>query len=296
MDRPWIAIQRNRISGSGKRKREVLRLIEFLRQQGLKTILFSDREKLDKKLEHPNARKNLKCLVAAGGDGTIRDVVGRHSSLPLAVLPLGTENLIARHYGIPTSGTDVGEMIQYGRTCEVDVGLVNGHRFMIMVGIGFDAEIVRRAEETRSGNISRLRYLKPILSTLWKYRYPEIRIRSEDSSEPAAGGQVLVINLNAYAFRLSMASNARNDDGLLNVRVFEGESGFKIFRFLYKVLRLKHESLSDVKSLRGNKFSIESDVPVPIQVDGDFLGFTPAEISIDPQKVSLFIPKSFQAN
>lgn len=296
MDEPWVAIQRNRKSGSGKRKREVLRLIEYLRRQGVKTRLFSNREKLDEKLEQPAVRDSLKCLVAAGGDGTFRDVVSRHSDLPLAILPLGTENLIARHYAIPKSGTDVGRMILRERTQRIDVGLINGRRFLIMVGIGFDAEIVRRAEEVRSGNITRLRYLKPILGTLWNYRYPEIRVRAEDSEDSISGGQVLVVNLNAYAYRLSMASNARNDDGLLDARVFEGKSGFKMWRYFYKVLRTKHESLSDVQSLRSEKFFIEADEPVPIQVDGDFLGFTPAEISIDPQKVTLLIPESFQSN
>ena len=107
MKRPWVAIQRNPTSGTGTRRGVLLELIRELKRRGIRPRLFASRERMQAKLADPAAREHLVCVLAAGGDGTIGDVVNRYPGLPLATLPLGTENLLAKYLRIQPSGAQV---------------------------------------------------------------------------------------------------------------------------------------------------------------------------------------------
>ena len=102
----------------------------------------------------------------------------------------------------------------------------------------------------------------------------------------------MIANLPQYAMGLPIAPGAVGDDGLLDLRLFERPSGFQMFRYLYKVARREHESLPDVRVGRFRRLRIGSKTPVPIQCDGDPAGWTPAEVSVLPGALTLFVPES----
>jgi len=269
----------------------VLELVRELRRHGLRPRLYSCREKLAAALKDPAKRASLRCIVAAGGDGTVGDLINRHPGVPLAILPLGTENLFARYLGIPRSGSFVAEMIASGLTRSLDLCQLNEQRFSIMASFGFDAEVVHRTHSRRKGHIRKWNYVQPILQTLRKYGYPEIRLFLDDVETPIRGRLAVVVNLPAYAMQLPVARCASGDDGLLDLRVFERGSGFQMLRYFYKLWRGTHERLEDVHSLRAARVRVESDEPVPIQIDGDPAGFTPAEIRVLPAALTIFVPR-----
>lgn len=290
----WVAIQRNPSSGEGIKRDQVLALCARLRELGIRPRLFSRRERLDRRLNRPGGREGLICLVGAGGDGTVGDLLNRFPGVPLTVLPLGTENLLAKYLGIPCDGRRVAEIIAAGQTRTVDVGLLNGRRFTLMVTAGFDADVIHRTHARRSGNIRKWNYIQPILETLRSYRYPRLRVEVESGGAPAekplAGRMIVVANIPAYALGLPLASDAVCDDGLLDLRIFKRRSAFQMIRYLYKVARRQHETLADVRVGRVRGVRIVSDVPVPVQCDGDPAGWTPAEISILPKALTLIVP------
>jgi diacylglycerol kinase (ATP) len=294
MSAPWVAIQRNLTSGAGLQRAELLHLVSHLRRLGIRPRLYSRRERLQARLDIAHERQSLACIVAAGGDGTVGDVVNRFPGLPVAVLPLGTENLLAGYLGIPSNGRFVAEMIAAGATRPIDVGVVNGRRFLLMVTAGFDADIVHRVQARRRGHITKWNYLQPILESLRSYRYPKLRVSAEggdlSTKEPLSGRLVVVANLPAYAMKLPLAASAEGTDGLLDLRVFRRRSAFQMVRYLYKVLLRQHETLADVVSGRARQVHITCDTPAPLQCDGDPAGFTPAEISILPGALTLIVP------
>jgi YegS/Rv2252/BmrU family lipid kinase len=296
MSAPWVAIQRNPTSGAGLQRAELLQLVRHLRRLGIRPRLYSRRERLEARLQNPEERQRLVCLVAAGGDGTIGDLANRFPDLPLAVLPLGTENLLARHLGIPSDGRFVAEMIAAGCTRAIDVGVVNGRRFLLMVTAGFDADIVHRTHARRTGHIRKWNYLQPIWESLRSYRYPKLRISAEGgdlASENSLSARLVVVaNLPAYAMGLPLAMSADGSDGLLDLRLFRRRSAFQMFRYLYKVLLRQHETLADVVSGRARRVRITCDTAVPLQCDGDPAGFTPADITILPGALTLIVPES----
>jgi diacylglycerol kinase (ATP) len=257
---------------------------------GSAPICFSNRERLAEFLDDPQRRNHLVCIVAAGGDGTIGDVINSYPGIPLAIFPLGTENLFARYVGIPRSGQTVAKIIAAGRIRQIDLGLANGRRFSQMVSCGFDADVIHRLHNDRKGHIRKYSYLQPILQSLRKYDYPEIRVNSDGAEKPQTGRLALLANLPMYAMHLPVARSAVGDDGLLDLRLFQRGSAFQMIRYVYKVACRKHERLQDVETAQVRRVHIDSDVPVPVQVDGDPAGFTPLEIEVLPKALEVLIP------
>ncbi len=290
MSKRWVAIQRNPRSGSGQRRALLLELIACLRGHGLRPRIFSRRERLQEYLTNPDRRASLVCIVAAGGDGTAGDVINRYPGVPVAVLPLGTENLLARYLGIKRSGRFVADMIAAGRTRHIDLGVAGDRRFSLMASCGFDADVLQRTHARRTGHITKLSYLQPIGISLRKYEYPEMRVYLDGADVPIACRVAVISNLPVYAFGLPFARSARGDDGQLDVRLFQRHSAFQMFRYFYMVARGKHEQLPDVICAQAQRVRIESDQPVPAQIDGDPAGSTPIEISIEPGACELFVP------
>ncbi|QDU41759.1 Diacylglycerol kinase [Symmachiella dynata] len=288
----WVAIQANPKAGSGAQREQVGLLVDSLREQGLRPLLFKNRDRLSHVLTNPELKSRLRCIVAAGGDGTVGDVLHRYPGCPISILPLGTENLLARYLGIPRCGRSVGEIIAAGHVRTVDLASVGDRRFSLMASIGFDAEVVHRLDAIRTGHVRRASYLKPIWDSLRSYQYPDLRIRLDDDPQTYTAKLVMVVNINAYALGIQPAQSARDDDGLLEVLLFERGSTFQMLRYFYKVMRGTHESLVDIRRLRASRIHVESDGAVPVQIDGDPAGTTPVDIRVLPAAAQFVAPAS----
>lgn len=291
MTRPWVAIQRNPNSGSGRGKRHLLDLVAALRRRGVRPRIYSSREKLDAALQDPAARESLVTLVAAGGDGTAADVINRHPDLPVCPFPLGTENLLCKYLGIKLNGDQAADAILHGTSKQFDIGMNGDKRFLLMASVGFDAEVVRRLHSTRTGNISRSTYLMPIFKALLGYKFPECRVFLDDSETPLTGCMVVVANLPAYGFGLPITPDAVGDDGKFAVCIFKQPGGFRLLRYWFQVKRMKHLNRDDIIHAEASRVRIECDVPAPVQMDGDPGGQTPCVFEVQPASVRLMVPK-----
>src|SRR5581483_8755099 len=145
----WVGIAANAGSGSETGRRRVERLVEELRRVGLGTrVAWTVHERaalVAASTEDPDCR----CLVAAGGDGTVGALVNERPGVPITVLPAGTENLFARHFGLGRDPARLAAIIAEGRMARIDLGLTGARRFTLMAGIGFDADVVTRHHQVR---------------------------------------------------------------------------------------------------------------------------------------------------
>lgn len=290
MRRPWVAIQRNPTSGTGARRGVLLELVRELKRRGIRPRLFANRERMQAKLVDPATRDNLVCVLAAGGDGTVGDVVNRYPGLPLATLPLGTENLLAKYLGIAPSGAQVAELIASSSRRKLDLGLLNGRRFTLMASCGFDAAVVHRTHANRRGNIRKWHYLPPIWHSIRKYDHAPLRVFVNDETKPRIARLLVAVNLPAYALGIPFAPQATGDDGQLDLCLFQQGSTFQMARYLGHVIAGRHQSLPDVTCLKASRVRIEADVPVPWQMDGDPAGFTPVTLEVLPGALEVFAP------
>lgn len=292
-----MIIQRNPRSGSGKGKTELLRLVSALKSMGFRVRMFSRRDRLDAWLIDAKDTRTVRCIVGAGGDGTLGDLLNRHPGQRIAILPLGTENLMAKYLRIRRDGKRLADYILANKSRTIDVGEVRHldaanstpQRFAIMLSAGFDGEVVHQVDAIRTGNISKLTYLKPIWRALRGYSHPELRIIVDDNASHVAR-MATAVNAPAYALGLTPAKSANPADGVFDIRLFGKGSAFHVIRYLARIAMGSIERAKDVTCLTARKIRIEADVPVPVQIDGDPAGFTPLEITVIPSSLELIVP------
>jgi diacylglycerol kinase (ATP) len=294
MKQPWVAIQRNPRSGSGPRAKIVLELIEHLRRHGLRPHLFSKRERCDDRFRQLDPEDRPRCLVAAGGDGTVGDVVNRFPDFPIAILPLGTENLLARYLGIRRSGRFVADMIAANQVRTFDLCTIGRRRFTLMAGFGFDAEVVRRVDASRQGHIRHWSYARPMWQAFWNYDFPEMRFYLDDDPTPRLASVGIVVNMPVYGFRLPIAKSANPHDGLLDVRLFPPKSLWQFVGHFARLICNRHEQHKLVQCLTARKIRVEAGTEVPVQVDGDPAGFTPATIEVHRNLLKVLVPPGWK--
>jgi diacylglycerol kinase family enzyme len=237
-------------------------------------------------------------LVAAGGDGTLAELMNRtQPGTPLAMYPCGTANLVARHVGMTRQVEAFVAMLLESAKMELDAGRANGRLFLAVCSCGFDAEVVRRMHATRRGNITSLAYAMPIFSTIGSYQFPEMRITVNNGTPGEASISAkwaFVSNLPCYAMGLQPGAGATGDDGQLDLCALERGGLLSALRYLPALLTGAQRDLPDCIQRKASSFRIESvDAEIPYELDGDPGGLLPVEIDILPRRLTLLVPKAF---
>jgi diacylglycerol kinase family enzyme len=277
---PWVGVVANRGSGSGRGFRLVQRLSIELEKLGIGVqVAWSPAER--HALVALSARDaSCRCLVVAGGDGTVGAVLNEQPRRPIAILPAGTENLTAAHFRHRANPRILARTIVEGRARPVDLGQANGRRFMLMAGFGFDGDVVSRHHRgrVRRGSVrptNRAAYVEPILRSSFSYTFPLITATIDDPNgrEVLQGTTVFVFNLPRYALGLPFAPSARDDDGYLDLLVFRNPGPFHALYYLLRVVFGNHLRDPGVTYRRVRRLTLSSDERVPVQLDGDPAGF-----------------------
>jgi diacylglycerol kinase family enzyme len=284
-----VAILANPRAGSGKSRRIVEELVTSLQLRELTPSLCWHREEFDALIQSP-ARKELRCAVAAGGDGTLLEVVNRAPGLPATVLPLGNENLVARYCGFERSGRKLAEVIAAWRLRRFDLARANGRLFCLMAGAGIDADVVHRVHRRRRGHINKLSYALPTLQALTYYPFPTVEVEIEETRERLRGALVFVFNVPRYALGLSIAMGGSAEDGLLDVCVFERPGALELLRYLGAVTLRRHHELPDFQHRQARRVYLSAVRSTPLQTDGDPAGCLPTMIEVVPEALELVVP------
>jgi diacylglycerol kinase (ATP) len=231
-------------------------------------------------------------VVVWGGDGTVHEVANglAGASVPLLPCPAGTENLLAKELRVPSDPRAIARLLRAGRVADCDVGVVNGQNFLLIIGVGFDGEVVRRLAAVRTGHISHLTYFWPLWRTFWEHDFPRLRVVADGREVFHDYGLAFVGNISRYAVGLRICRDARYDDGLLDLVVFRcREQTGLMWHAAWTLLRL-HPLLGDVVYRRARSIRIETAAPAASQVDGDAGPSTPLDISLAPWRVKLLVP------
>ncbi len=298
-----VLISLNPNAGARSGRSVVDKLRDRLAGQGFQVETITDIDHLAAEAATTLASGQLRAVISAGGDGTVALIANRTpQGTPIAVFPLGTENLLAKHLEVTASVDVLVDTICNGSLLTLDAGEANGRLFLLMVGCGFDADVVRRLHSERTGHIHHLSYAKPILDSIWNYEYPELHVYC-DADNPAGENSgeldsptisarwVFVGNLPRYAGGLRIIPDADGKDGLLDLCTFKEGSLWNGLRYLSGVIMGQHQSWEDCTTKRVRRLRIESESSeVPFQLDGDPGGVLPVEIRILPDRLTLLVP------
>lgn len=265
-----------------------------LRRYGLEAEVTWEPEARAALLGSSTVAEDYRAVVAAGGDGTVAAVVNEmRGALPLAVLPIGRENLFARWLGFARDPEALALGVARGRTRRIDLGCANGRRFVLMVGAGFDAEVVRRVASWRNRagrlrQVTRASYVRPVLAALARYAFPTLTL--EGHGARASGVQVVVANVPAYAAGLQLTPRARADDALLDWVVLTRPGRAPLVSCAVAAWRNRLIGRPDVLTGRAARVRIVSSTPVPVQMDGDPAGVTPVDVEVQPMALAVITP------
>ena len=279
-------------SGSGVRRSALAELRLALRARGLDSTEYVTTGPADATRYAASVIGQAELVVAWGGDGTVREVAAAlaGTNVPVLACPFGTENLLAKELGIPGNPARLAEIITAGRVVDCDLGEANGKSFLLIVGVGFDGEVVRRLAAVRRGHITHLSYFWPIWRTFWEHDFPRMRVVADGQEIFNDYGLAFVGNISRYAVGLRICRDAVFNDGLLDLVVFTcQEQTALVLHAAWTLLRL-HPLKGNVLYRQFRHARIETDRPVPSQTDGDVGPNTPLDIALHVGKLRLLVP------
>jgi len=294
-----VVVSINPNSGSKDQRSLVESLAETLTSQGFTVHMLTDIEEVKTTVAELSSAQasGLRAVVAAGGDGTVSLLANSlPPQTPLAILPLGTENLLAKHLGLTADPGAIAEMIAHGRTKRFDSGRANGKLFLVMASCGFDAEVVHRLHSQRKGHIRHWSYVKPTFRAIRKYRYPKLRIRTSESGKPVIAKWAFIFNVPRYAMNLPIVWDADPSDGQLDLCTFRGGNLLRGLFYLAAICLRQHRGWKYSHFCQFKKIWIEADERVPYQLDGDPGGVLPLEIEVIPNFLRLLVPEKWSSS
>jgi YegS/Rv2252/BmrU family lipid kinase len=220
--------------------------------------------------------------VVLSGDGMIGQVGGAlaRSDATMGIIPGGRGNDFARVLGIPSDPAEAVAVLAAGGVREIDVGEVNGRRFLCIASMGFDSEANRLANETRfvRGNLvyayAALRALaawKPATFTIVLDGEEEVRVQ---------GYAVAAANSKAFGGGMFIAPDAELDDGLFDVVITGKVSKLRFLANLPKVFKGTHVDEDEVTVRRAARVEVSADRPFQVYADGEHLTDLPAELRV----------------
>ena len=241
-----------------------------------------------------DAPTDTRAILVVGGDGTVREVVDgllqAKRKIPVAILPTGTENLVARELGTPRNPRGVAERLCAGRPVPCDVGVLNGRHFLINSGVGFDAQVVRRLVAGRRGHITHWDYFWPIWRTFWGHRFPRLRVSADGREVFDGPGLVFVGVMARYSVGLPICRWARRDDGLLDLCIYPCRTRTRLVKHAFHTVWGDHDRVGGVIYRKCRRIHLDGDPSVPLQADGDAAGGLPADYRVLPSAVTLLEP------
>lgn len=236
-------------------------------------------------------RDGVEVIIAAGGDGTLNEVINGigHAPVRLGILPVGTMNVFATEIGIPLGNLEAAwKVIEQGKVISVDLPRANDTHFIQLAGVGLDAEVVRKTTADSKRALGPLSYLLTLVQVA-AHKPPHILLEAE-GDRLREGSFALIGNGRLYGGPFPVFKRANLQDGLLDVLVFENQSHWDVVRYFQAIAFGTHPELPDVEYFQTSSLKVTSSGDVPVELDGEIAGMLPCVFSIESQKLLVIAP------
>lgn len=290
---------------TGRRWPEIARLAAEAGLDG--ETLFSTAPGGVAELAERAAADGVRLVVAVGGDGTVNEAVNglmrlreRGAALPeLAVLPRGTGTDFVRTFGIPTRLERAIQIACGERVREIDVGQVRfrawdgGERtawFANVASAGMSGAVAQRANATTKVLGGKVSFLAATLAVFARWKPTEVEVSVDGERRSGLMYDVVVANCRFLGGGMHMTPGALPDDGLFDVLLIGDITRADLALTLPKVYRGTHLPHPKAELLRGRAVEVEAAVPLPVELDGEQPGTTPARFEVVPRALRLRAP------
>jgi len=244
-------------------------------------------------------------VVVAGGDGTVNEAVnGLMRAAPerrpeLAVVPRGTGTDFVRTFRIPTDPQRAIEVARSGRTVTIDVGRVgytgwDGTRgescFANVASAGMSGAVAQRANSSSKALGGRASFLWATLAVFASWKNTEVSVEADGERRQGRMLDVIVANCQFLGGGMWMTPEADPADGRFDVLLIGDITKWDLVTTLPKIYRGRHLPHPKAELLRARRVSVDTSVPLPVELDGEQPGTTPATFEIVPGALRLRVP------
>lgn len=288
----------NPASGGGRPKDKLAKALKFFAKKGDEVVVrFTSAPGDGALIARREGLVGFDAVVAAGGDGTIHEVIAAlaGTDVSLGILPWGTGNVFAKEMRLPRRVKALCKVIRRGRAARVDLGLADGRPFLLMASVGFDADALGRVGVAQKRRWGMGAYALAAVGALVRYRHPEFTVTFDDGTTDR-GSFILVSNTRLYGAFFVFLPRSDPADGLLDVLVYRDRGRWKFLGMVAQMLwhNLVTRSAAEpaflarhgVHRVKGLRFE---GTGAPAQVDGD-----PAEglssVSVWPGALRVLLP------
>ena len=262
----------------------------MLDRRGLgQAIVVSRTPEEARELTRAVVREGYDLVVAAGGDGTIgvvaEELLGTETAL--GILPLGSVMNIPRMLGLPRDVEAAADVLVEGTVRPIDVGQAKGRIFYEAGSVGMNAAMFREAQRLDRGE-----YLS-LVRAIWvafRYRPARMLIKLDDGVVETRALMVTVANGPYTGVGMTVAPEARLDDGKFDIRIFRHFSKAELIRHLFSIAFGRRAYSPHIATYRSARVRIDSSSPLPCRADSHDLGTTPVEFVIRPRALRVVVP------
>jgi len=267
------------------------RIVRYLAKQGLPTQLVIP-ESAEDATRHArlSAERGDDILFVVGGDGSVRDAaLGlAKSATALAAVPSGTVNIWAREAGIPPGIRKAIDAHLAGQSIHMDLGRAGEHCFLLMAGVGWDAEVASKVKPGLKKRLGDVAYMVQAAVTAPSLRPQNVRWSTPDGSVEEELAWMVLGNTRLYGGKIHITRDAVLDDGLLDVVALCPHSIGQTMRLAAKLV-LGRRNDEGMRVFRTPELTIETP-GLHVQLDGDPVGETPMRFSLDPGALLVSVP------
>ncbi len=240
-------------------------------------------------------------LLVAGGDGTVMEamsgIIENGSGIPLAQIPTGTANLLARALSIPTDPQKALDLaLRTGVAVPMDVGHLIDHDryFALMAGSGWDADLIKAADRKLKDRLGFFAYIITGVKSLFSLKRSRIRLTIDDRTLRFRAHTVIAINVGEIqGSGIALGSNLSPHDGKLDLAVVSPRSIAGILKVVFRLLTRRYGGTPELRYFSAERIRVEADPPLNLEIDGEPIGTTPFEAHVIPGGVKLVVPRDY---
>ncbi len=238
------------------------------------------------------AASNYDVVVAAGGDGTINEVINGlvGSKTALATLPLGTMNVWARELGLPLQPRAAALALLDWKVRAIDLGRAGDRYFLLMAGIGLDAAVTAGVQPAVKRRLGAMAYVLRALELILRARGTRTRLLIDNRRVNGRVLMVVVGNSQLYGGLVKITHRASIDDGLLDVCVIKGNGLGSVLQHSLAILRRRYSTDPEIEYYRARTVQVTARSALPVQVDGDTIGYTPMTFAVAQGALQALLP------
>jgi len=288
----------NPVAGQSDPEQDLAQIRGILEPEINLDIRFTTEDKGADEIAQEAIAQGATKIIASGGDGTLSTaaaaLVGK--DIPLGIISRGTANAFAAALELPDTIEAACQTILGGATRVVDAARCNNLPMVLLAGIGFEAETVKRADREAKNRFGIMAYVMAGLQELREMESFEAKIETEDKIITVTAAAVTVANAAPPTSILAQGpAGVVFDDGLLDVTIIAPVSRAGAIAASYHLLQTAlNENAAqreDIGYLRAKRVIVRTNPPQRVVLDGELIGETPIDVECVPGGLTIFVPQ-----